>query len=82
MESNVRGETVLNRGMPLMLLGFGALHLVDWAYMRFSDPWKLINGVGVLLMGGALFAANRARAAGAPVARRSSRLALPVSRSR
>ena len=78
MQSNVRRETVLNRVVPLMLLGFGVLHLVDWAYGHFTDPWRLVNGIGMLLMGGAHFAANRLGVANAPGRGRTLLLVLGV----
>ena len=79
MQPNVRRETVLNRVVPLMLLAFGALHLADWAYVHFNDPWKLVNGVGLLLMGGAHLAANRLGVASEPGRGRAALLALGIA---
>ena len=76
MQVTKPGEPILSRVVPFMLLGFGALHLVDWVYVGFVDPWKLINGVGLLLMGGAHLAANRLGVANTPGRGRTALLAL------
>ena len=78
MQSNIQREPVLHRFLPLMLMALGAFHLVDWAYIRFSDPWKLVNGAGLLLMGGAHFAAIRLKVASAPGRGRNALLALGI----
>jgi hypothetical protein len=76
MQPSIQRQPFLNRVVPLMLLGFGALHLLDWAYGRLSDPWQLINGVGLLLMGGSHLAANRIDVANAPGRGRTGLLTL------
>jgi hypothetical protein len=78
MQATKPRETLLNRVVPLMLLGFGALHLVDWVYGGFADPWKLANGVGLLLMGGTHLVANRLGVTNSPGRGRSWLLALGV----
>ena len=51
MQPSVERQPLLARAVPPMLIGLGMLHLADWAYVGFIDFWKLVNGLGLLLMG-------------------------------
>ena len=78
MRSTALRQPFLTRVVPLMLMSLGLLHLVDWAYVGFTDQWKLINGVGLLLLGGANVLANWLGVASTPGRPRTSLLAIGV----